>query len=437
MTQYPSLTKDRAFWGITLTQFLGAFNDNVFKMLLFLICADYVGNLNDADSTRGDYFDPYQTLASLLFAFAFVMFSGFAGFLSDRFSKKKIVIACKVAEIVVMCLGFLIFLTGSIGTNSFLVLLFGVLFLMGTQSAFFGPSKFGILPEMFSDTDLPIVNGVILGTTFLAIIFGTAIAGFLKEALGDQIWGISLLCIVLAFIGTGTAFLLRRTPCAQPDLKFHGANWFGEPAIWKRVVSDKLLLKVLLVYATFWFVGGVVALTITLVGRIQLELSETVTSFLNAGMGLGIGTGSVVAAAISKKDVRFGLVKIGSAGMFVGLGLAALFAVLDFDSGVRVWLFGIALAIGGFFGGWVAVPLQVFIQSHPPSELKGRIIAVMNLMTWIGILAASVYYFSILAVTGFQMDPSWILLTLAFLMLCIAFVPIKSMEHLKEERTQA
>ena len=434
MNQYPSLPKDRAFWGITLTQFLGAFNDNVFKMLLFLICADYVAN---AGSERGDYFDPYQTLASLLFAFAFVMFSGFAGFLSDRFAKKKIVIACKVAEIVVMCLGFLVFLTGSVGTTSFLVFLFGVLFLMGAQSAFFGPSKFGILPEMFSDTDLPVVNGVILGTTFLAIIFGTALAGLLKEALDDRLWVISLLCIVLAFIGTGTALLLRRTPPAQSDLKFHGANWFGEPAIWKRVFSDSLLIKVLLVYSTFWFVGGVVALTITLVGRIQLELSEGATSFLNAGMGLGIGTGSVVAAAISKKDVRFGLVKIGCVGMFAGLGLAALFAVVDFGAGLQVWLFGISLAIGGFFGGWVAVPLQVFIQSHPPSELKGRIIAVMNMMTWIGILSASIYYFSVLAVTGFQMDPSWILLTLAIIMLCMAFVPIKTSEHLKEERVEA
>lgn len=435
MNPYPPLIRDRAFWGITLTQFLGAFNDNVFKMMLLLICADYVQNLNNNGSSP--YFDPYQTAASMLFAIAFVIFSGFAGYLSDRNAKKRIVVICKMAEIVVMSLGLLIFLAGTAGTDSFIILLFGVLFLMGMQSAFFGPSKFGILPEMFSDNDLPIINGVILGTTFLAIIFGTAVAGFLKGSLEGRLWVISLGCVGLAMIGTGTAFLLRRTAPAQPDLKFEATNWFGEPAIWRKVVGDRLLLKVLLVYATFWFVGGVVTLAITLVGKVQLELTDKVTAYLNAGMGFGIGTGSIIAAAISKKDVRFGLVKIGCVGMFGGLGLASIFANLEIDPSLRTWLFGISLTVGGFFGGWVAVPLQVFIQSHPPSELKGRIIAVMNLMTWIGILTASLYYFSLLWITGFQMDPSWILLTLGIIMLMISFVRLQSTEHLKDEREAA
>ena len=87
MNQYPPLIRDRAFWGITLTQFLGAFNDNVFKMMLLLICADYVADLN-SDKSGSPYFDPYQTSASMMFAIAFVIFSGFAGYLSDRNAKK-------------------------------------------------------------------------------------------------------------------------------------------------------------------------------------------------------------------------------------------------------------------------------------------------------------------------------------------------------------
>ena len=126
MSYYPPLHRDKAFWGITFTQFLGAFNDNVFKMLLMLICADYVGEL--AENGGNPYFDPYQTTASLLFAFAFVMFSGFAGYLSDRYQKKRIVIASKLAEIMVMVIGFLVFLTASPGTTSFIILLFVVCF---------------------------------------------------------------------------------------------------------------------------------------------------------------------------------------------------------------------------------------------------------------------------------------------------------------------
>lgn len=415
MNQYPPLRRDKAFWGITATQFLGAFNDNVFKMLLMLICADQVlANNQGGDSP---YFDPYQTTASLLFASAFVFFSGYAGYLSDRFHKRTIVIVCKVAEIAVMSLGLLVFMAIETGSASLITFLFFVLFLMGVQSAFFGPSKYGILPEMFSDTDLPTVNGAVLGTTFLAIIFGTALAGILKDVLGSQIWLISLLCVCLAIAGTITSLLVRKTPPAQPGLKFSPSSIFVEPKIWKRVSADRTLFKVLLVYSAFWFVGGVVALAITLTGQVQLGLSATVTSLFNASMGLGIGLGSVVAAKVSRNQVRLGLVRFGSIGLFLGMLAVAIIAVSSIDSTFKSWLIGFFLFAAGIFGGLVAIPLQVFIQTHPPAELKGRVIALMNLMTWIGILLASVYYIAILAMTGFKMDPSWILLSCGVIML--------------------
>lgn len=408
-------------------------------MMLMLICADYVAaRAANSVAAPNPYFDPYQTIASLLFAIAFVMFVGFAGFLSDRYPKKRIVVCCKVAEIVVMLLGFLVLLMFDAGTAAYLVALFAVLFLMGLQSAFFGPSKFGILPEMFSDTDLPTINGVILATTFLAIIFGTVLAGALKDVLGDRLWMISLLCVGLACLGTLTSLMLRRPAAAQSSLRFSVSNWFGEPRIWKQVTGDRLLFKVLLVYSVFWFVGGVIALTITLFGRIQLQLPDIVTAGFNACMGLGIGMGSIWAAKISHKDVRLDLVKSGSLGMFVGLLVVSLVAILGIPLGVKCWLIGIALFAGGFFGGWVAVPLQVFIQAHPADELKGRIIAVMNLMTWIGILLASVYYFAALWVTGFRMNPSWIVLSAGVIILLAGGLPtLKTEEHLRDERAEA
>ncbi len=434
MISYPPLKRDRAFWGITATQFLGAFNDNVFKMLLMLICADYVKAQQGAAGAN-PYFDPYQTTASLLFAFAFVMFSGFAGYLSDRYEKKTIVVLCKVAEILVMAAGLFVFLLSPTGSLSFIMALFGVLFFMGLQSAFFGPSKYGILPEMFSETDLPAVNGAVLGTTFLAIIFGTALAGLLKDALAGQLWLISLFCVALAVIGTATSTLLRRTPAAQPQMQFGIRNWFIEPEIWKKVIGDVVLFKVLLVYSVFWFVGGVVALTITLIGQVQMNLSSTTTALFNAAMGMGIGTGCAWAAMISKKDVRMELAKIGSVGLSSGMAAAAIIAIVPMDITLKSWLFGIALFVGGFFGGWVAIPLQVFIQAHPPAEFKGRVVAVMNIMTWIGILMASVYYFAALALTGFQLAPSWILLSVGIIMMLAGlFSNLKSPEHLVEER---
>lgn len=435
MANYPTLQRDPSFWGMTATQFLGAFNDNVFKMLVLLICADYV---KAKQLENSPYFDPYQTAASFLFALAFVLFSGVAGYFADRYSKKSIIVSSKVAEGGIMLLGMLVFLIGTPGSSTFIFVLFAVLFLMGLQSAYFGPSKYGVLPEIFSDSDLPKINGVIVGTTFLAIIFGTALTGILKQSLGDQLWWINLLCVGLAVAGTGTSLLIRRPEPAQPKLRFSLVNWFGEPAVWRRVIQDRMLLRVLVVYSVFWFVGGVITLTITLVGKVQLGLDDNTAALFNAAMGLGIGSGCVCAAKLSGADVKMWLVRYGSLGLFLGIAGASLLAVVAIPQATKSWLIGGSLFLGGFFGGWVAIPLQVFIQARPEPEFKGRVVAIMNVMTWIGIALASVYYFAALAVTGFQMDPSWIMLTSGLIMLLASVVlPLKSVEHLKQEHGDA
>jgi acyl-[acyl-carrier-protein]-phospholipid O-acyltransferase/long-chain-fatty-acid--[acyl-carrier-protein] ligase len=170
----PSLWHDISFHGMNFTQFFGAFNDNLFKQLVLLICVDYFHETGHDD----------QGIALLLFALPFVLFSGFAGYLSDRIGKVRIVRAMKVAEIGVMTAGFFALhaVTGRIEW------LLAVVFLMGTHSAFFGPPKYGILPELFRERDLPQVNGMIQMTTFLSIILGMALASFIKEWFNTRLW---------------------------------------------------------------------------------------------------------------------------------------------------------------------------------------------------------------------------------------------------------
>src|SRR4029079_7819835 len=211
------LFRDRSFWGMTATQFLGAFNDNLFKQLMLLLAIP----VGAAAAARADE----QGLATMIFSLPFVLFSGFAGYLSDRYSKRTMIVLCKVAEIGIMSLGMIGFLayaqTGYAG-------LLAVLFLMGTHSAFFGPGKYGILPELFRETDLPRANGVILMTTFLAIIFGTASAGFLGELLynaagervPERLWIGALACVGIAAVGTIASLLVRPVPPAVPNLRF-------------------------------------------------------------------------------------------------------------------------------------------------------------------------------------------------------------------------
>src|SRR5918996_1001269 len=164
----PLLYRDTSFRGMATTQFLGAFNDNLFKQLILLLATPTAAQL--ASGGAADR----QAEAQVVFAASFLIFSGVAGYLSDRFSKRPVVILSKVAEIVVMLLGLIGFLYyGVVGFGGMLF----VLFLMGTQSAFFGPAKYGILPEMIRKSDLPRGNGIFLMLTFLAIIFGVALAG--------------------------------------------------------------------------------------------------------------------------------------------------------------------------------------------------------------------------------------------------------------------
>jgi len=385
---HPPLARDRSFWGMTATQFLGAFNDNVFKQLVLLICVDYV-TLRELDH------DPYQTTAQGLFALPFVLCSGFAGWLSDRVSKRRVVVLCKVAEIVVMAAGMVAFLTGTMGEDGLLYSLMAVLFLMGLQSAFFGPSKYGILPELFGDDDLPAVNGVVQMTTFLAIIFGLAACGMAKQMLQDAglgLWMISVACIGIAFVGTLTSLLIRPTPLAHPGLPIKPSSLAIDARTCRLMWADRPLLIVLLISSLFWFLGGLLLPAINAYGKQQVGLDDFHTSILNACVGLGIAVGCAGAGHLSGQAVRFGLVRLGAWGIVItSLLLAAVPLTVQDTLHVEI-LSALLLSILGVAAGFFAVPLQVFLQTRPPKEQKGRMIGAMNLINWIGILAAALFY---------------------------------------------
>ena len=310
----PRLLHDRAFWGMTSTQFLGAFNDNLFKQLVMLICVD-------AYLKMGSAYQQYQSIALALFAIPFVLFSGYAGFLSDRMSKRGIVVAAKVAEIVIMAAGMGAFFGGTIYPDQQFLFLFIVLFMMSTQSAFFGPSKYGILPELFADRDLPQANGIIQMTTFVAIIFGFAAAGFAKEWFQDHLWIVSAMCVGIAVLGTMTSLFVRRTPVAHPGLKFEWSALGINRETWGMLRGDRLLLEVLLISSLFWFLGGVMQPTANTFGKDLLALGDGRTSLLGAFMGIGIALGCLLAGKLSHQQINFHLVGIGTWGLMASLCL--------------------------------------------------------------------------------------------------------------------
>jgi len=403
----PTLYRDSSFWGMTVTQFLGAFNDNLFKQIILLLA------LKVAAQDR-------QWEAMFVFSAPFVIFSGYAGYLADRYSKRTIIVLAKVAEIVVMLGGLVAFL--SFGVSGFPGLLV-VLFLMGAQSAFFGPSKYGILPEMLRPQDLPRANGVILMTTFLAIIFGAVLAGFLCDLAtgvtvppaeterefasnGDflatgvtlslaetahRLWLASAVCVAIAVVGTLTSLWVRRVPAAAPQLPFRWSALTVPPDSRQMLRADRPLLGAVLASSVFWLVAGVASPAVNSLGKMQLELSDTGTSILQACIGIGIGVGSIVAGRLSHGVADFRVMRLGGWGLIVGLLVVALPGpnhghLLGF-SGTLV-----ALIVLGAFAGMYAIPLQVFMQSRPPDGQKGRMIAVMNQANFTAVLLSSLVY---------------------------------------------
>jgi MFS family permease len=416
---------------MAVAQFLGAFNDNVTKQLAMLVCLT---------ETKTDK----QALATAVFAVPFLMFSGTAGFLADRMSKSWIVQACKMAEVAIQGLGLLLAIVVGMQGGSLAYALLAVLFFMGAHSAFFGPSKYGILPELISKDDLPKANGVFLATTFLAIILGWVAAGYLlgetkappeEENTAVQAEGegnrpmsrrVAFACtagMAFAVMGWVAARMLRKTPPAKPDLEYSPKQLAVDPATWSVVGRDKLLLGVLTVNGTFFLCGGVMHPAVNAFGMQQLHTSSMGASQLLACVAFGIAAGCAVAGKWCGPRARLQVSKIGAATIAVFLILLGLIPrptemQTMWVAASAVLLFGV-----GFGAGLLAVPLQVVMQIRPPAEHKGRVFAVLSVLNWIGVLLSAAFYQGCLAVrTAFSLPPSFVFFAVASLMAAVAIL---------------
>lgn len=427
------------FFGIVATQFLGAFNDNYFKQMVLLKCVEFART-----SDQG-----LQPLALAAFALPFCLLSGLGGFLSDRLSKRTVIVACKVAEIVVMAMAVWVLWPGVYEGATQLKLLIFVLALMGAQSAIFGPSKYGILPEIFQRKALLPVNGAVQTTTFLAIIFGMAIAGIAMDRLSDALWICSVIAVGIAVAGTLTSILICPTEVAKSDLKLQPGNLFVPKDIRTFLKAHPDMVKAVLAMMMFWFIGGVAQPAVNNLGEKVLLLSKTRTSLLAAAIGVGIAMGCVVSGFANRGTASNGAgwTNRGSWMIFLSLIWIAILGSgilgrpnqsLDlpnealisslFHANQAEWALRTAMLLLGLSAGVFVIPVQVFVQQTPPAELKGRMIGAMNVMTWMGILASAGFLFAmnkVLAVIWGADSQQFQYLTfaaLAFFMLPVALL---------------
>lgn len=377
-----SLAKSRNFWAMTGTQFLGAFNDNLYKQVVMLLCVDA--------ATQTDR----QWIAQGIFALPFVLFSGFAGFLSDRHGKRSIVVLCKLAEIVIVTLGTLALYRNSVTGNLLAVL--AVLFCMGTHSAFFGPAKFGILPELFPSKHLPIANGVFLMTTFVGIILGTVAAGYLKEYwIPSRLPLVGACYLATAMLGLLTALWVRRTPPANPGLRLDRDSLLISGDMLRLMGRDRPLVGALLLSSIFWMLGGIVQSAVNALGERQLKLTKAQTSLMPGMLVLGISVGCALGGWLCGQRVNFRLVRWGAWGIIASLLTIGIVGSSGMAATTVLGWTNLALLACGVAAGIYTVPLQVFLQSRPPDDKKGQMIGAMNLSNWIAILLAAGLYWAL------------------------------------------
>ena len=398
----------RSFIGLVVTQFLGAMNDNTFRWLVVGIGKHYMRVEADQEQQVA------LAIGLACLTFPFVLLTAPAGFLSDRFSKRSVTVLCKVAEIMIMVSGVAAILFGNI------YLLFGVLFLMGCQSAIFSPAKYGCIPEIVRSDRISAANGIIGLSTVLAIIAGAIAGNFLFDlttidsetlAPGQYRWWISAMVLVgTAVLGTACSLLIRRLRPANPTKRFNinmATQTFRDVAtLW----SNRPLLMAAFGVTFFWSVGALLQINIDQLGVEVLRLEQKQVGPLLAALSLGIGAGSVLAGYLSKGRIELGMVPFGAAGVAGCSLLMCLIPQATVDSGMAEPLTApyfaacFSLFLLGCSGGIYNVPLQSYLQDRSPRKTRGSILAAVNFLTCSGMFLVSGLYWLMTGPMGFSAD---------------------------------
>jgi acyl-[acyl-carrier-protein]-phospholipid O-acyltransferase / long-chain-fatty-acid--[acyl-carrier-protein] ligase len=355
----------------------------------------------------------FVLIVPLLFSVPFLLFSVPGGFLADKYSKRSVTIAVVTGQLVVTGLASWALATERLGWAGV------ALFLMSTLGAIFGPTKYGLLPELLPEAKLSWGNGIIEFGTLLAAIVAALAGGYLAHAFrGRQVWS-GVIFLALSALGLLGSLAITRVSPADPGRHFDWnipREFFGEL---RHMGRDRALLTAVVANTFFWFLGSLLLLNIVLYGTDVLALDETHSSYLLAGLSMGIGLGSLAAGFVSGRKIQLGMVLPGLAGIAV---LAALLSWrgIGFDTALTY------LSALGFAGGFFVVPINALIQRRPAAAEKGRTIAVANLLSFVGVALQPLAQFAMLRLG--HPDPSRVFLiastgTVAMGVLLIRMLP--------------
>ncbi len=378
---------ERRFLPFFCAQLLGAFNDNLYKNALVILVTFQAASWTSMDPAL------LANVAAGLFILPFVLFSALGGQMADRFDKAVLIRVIKFAEIPIMGLAGLGFARGDV------TLLMAALFLMGTQSAFFGPVKYAILPQVLREKELIGGNALVETGTFLAILAGTLCAGLLAAG-GDR--GVILTTVLaVALVGFAASLWVPRTGPASPGLRL---DWNPLTAALGNVryarASRPVFLSILGI-SWFWAYGAAVLAQLPSLASAVLGGNEQVVTALLSVFSVGVGAGSLLCERLSGHKVEIGLVPFGSIGLTL-FGVDLYLVTHDFPAGQALtplallaqpdgWRVYADLALIGLFGGLYIVPLYATVQLRSDAAERSRIISANNILNALFMVAAALF----------------------------------------------
>jgi 1-acyl-sn-glycerol-3-phosphate acyltransferase len=394
-----TLLRERRFGPFFGVQFLGAFNDNVFKQALVILLAYNTASFTTLSS------DVLQNIAQALFILPFVLFSATAGQIADKYEKSRLIALTVALELLVMMIGAMGFFAHN------LPLLLTALFLGGLQSTLFGPVKYAILPQQLAPHELVGGNALVESATSVAVLLGMVYGGWL---IARQEWGIAAVAASTCAIPAVALALSRaipRAPAADPGLRI-GWNPLTETVRnLKQLTERRTVYLSILGISWFWFYGAMLVTQFPNLAHSVLMGSEHVVTLLLVCFSVGVGIGSLLCERLSGHKIELGLVPFGAIGLTVfGIDLAwsaantspaETLGALEFARDPGHWRLLADLALIGVFGGLYIVPLYALVQSRSDAAARSRTIAGNNILNALFIVAAAV-----LAIVLFQFGAS-------------------------------
>jgi 1-acyl-sn-glycerol-3-phosphate acyltransferase len=385
-----SLLTQRRFAPFFWTQFLGAFNDNLFKTALLVVMTYDALNWTSLDPSL------INNLIPGLFILPYVLFSATSGQIADKYDKARLARIVKFAEIVIMLIAGIGWMTHS------LWLLIVAVVGMGMHSTLFGPVKYAYLPQNLKPDELVGGNGVVEMGTFVGILLGEVAGAILVGYKPNGIMLVAAATLVFAVLGLLASWRIPPSPAPAPELRI-SRNPVAES--WRNLSysrQNRTVFLSMLGNSWFWFYGALLLAQFPVFAKDYLRGDHSVFVLLLTVFSLGIGAGSLLCERLSGRKVEIGLVPFGSIGLSV-FGIDLYFASEAFSTAAAAGSVGAMtllaqpgvlriladLVLIGVFGGLFIVPLFALIQTRCDQKHVSRTIAGMNILNAVFMVASA------------------------------------------------